>query len=58
MAKRPKSALPGGKRAVTDFAKLAAYHNGNIRYKASKQCECDGGVNTVILMQKYFRASG
>ena len=52
MAKRPKSALPGGKRAVTDFAKLAAYHNGNIRYKASEQCECDGGVNTVILMQK------
>ena len=33
MAKRPKSALPGGKRAVTDFAKMAAYHNGNIRYK-------------------------
>ena len=46
MAKRPKSALPGGKRAVTDFAKMAAYHNGNIRYKVKTNLSLKSSRNS------------
>lgn len=35
MAKRPVSAMPGNKRAVSEYAKVAAAFEGNIRYKVA-----------------------
>jgi hypothetical protein len=33
MAKRPESAIPGNKRPVSEYAKMVAAANGNMRYK-------------------------
>ena len=36
MAKRPVSAMPGNKRAVSEYAKVAAAVGGHIRFKVSE----------------------
>lgn len=47
--KRPISAIPTARRAITQYAKLKSNIDRNPRYKAENVLMVDGNTNTVVL---------
>ena len=55
MAKRPVSAVPGNKRPVSEYARMAAQIGGNLRYKVLlRNCSYSATVDEALKIRVPF----